>query len=305
MEWIIPNLLPVGLTLLSGPPKTGKSFISLDLSFAVAAGGLALGSLECDPGKSAIYVALEDHMARIDDRLKMLEPDEEAWPWDSLSVMTQEDHQVPLAPFLDAWYAETAADGLTPSLVTIDTLGTYRSLMAAAGRGPRQGSAYDQDVRLLQPLQTWALEHRVAMVVVHHTNQTKWEDGEDWTGKVSGTSGLTGTADQTMVLKGERGQPEAELLLVGREMPDSNYSLFRTGAFWQITAGVKMTDMGGRKRAIVEYVLEKGEPVTVAEVAEFASLDEKMTATYLGRAVQSGHLARAGRGMYGPPVADE
>jgi putative DNA primase/helicase len=45
IQWAIPDILPEGLTLLAGKPKLGKSWLALAMALAVAAGGVALGTL--------------------------------------------------------------------------------------------------------------------------------------------------------------------------------------------------------------------------------------------------------------------
>lgn len=228
-EWIIPRLLPVGVSLLAGPPKVGKSFMSLDIAFSVAAGGNALGTLPTNQA-GVIYLALEDHDTRLVKRLESLEPDVSLWPLEALTLVTIDEADAGLRPLLDRWHTNTE----NPRLVILDTLGSYRTLMANLPESPARArmNAYDQDVQLLRPLQQWALERDVALLIVTHTNQTKWEKGDDWTTKVSGTSGLTGTADQVMLLRGERGANTAELLIVGREIQDAELSLTRVGPWW-------------------------------------------------------------------------
>ena len=49
IKWIVPGILPEGLTLLAGKPKLGKSWLALDIAVAVASGGSVLGR-ECEPG---------------------------------------------------------------------------------------------------------------------------------------------------------------------------------------------------------------------------------------------------------------
>ena len=39
--WIVPGLLPEGLTVLAGKPKIGKSMLSLNLSVSISTGGIA------------------------------------------------------------------------------------------------------------------------------------------------------------------------------------------------------------------------------------------------------------------------
>ena len=77
IKWIVPDVLPEGLTLLAGKPKLGKSWLALDMALAVAGGGSVLGR-ECDPG-AVLYLALEDNQRRLQRRLQRLEPHFD-WP---------------------------------------------------------------------------------------------------------------------------------------------------------------------------------------------------------------------------------
>ncbi len=49
IKWVVPGILPEGLTLLCGKPKLGKSWLALDISQAVTQGGIVLGQ-ECETG---------------------------------------------------------------------------------------------------------------------------------------------------------------------------------------------------------------------------------------------------------------
>ena len=49
LSWVVPDLIPEGMTLLVGGPKIGKSWLSLDIALAVASGGRALGSVRTGP----------------------------------------------------------------------------------------------------------------------------------------------------------------------------------------------------------------------------------------------------------------
>jgi RecA-family ATPase len=56
--------LPEGLTLPAGKPKLGKSWLALSVAFAVAAGGVALGTYPVAQGE-VLYLALEDNERRL------------------------------------------------------------------------------------------------------------------------------------------------------------------------------------------------------------------------------------------------
>jgi len=72
VRWVVPRVLPEGVTLLAGKPKLGKSWLALGLCVAVAAGGMALGTSQVEQGE-VLYLALEDNRRRLQKRLgKML-----------------------------------------------------------------------------------------------------------------------------------------------------------------------------------------------------------------------------------------
>jgi hypothetical protein len=54
-------------------PKLGKSWWAYDASIAVATGGKAMGSVDCEQG-DVLYLALEDNRRRVKDRLLTLCP---------------------------------------------------------------------------------------------------------------------------------------------------------------------------------------------------------------------------------------
>src|SRR5215213_4571911 len=67
--WIVPGLIPAGMTLLAGRPKAGKSWISLQTSKAVTSGGDIFGEkVECG---RVLYLALEDNDRRLKKRMEM------------------------------------------------------------------------------------------------------------------------------------------------------------------------------------------------------------------------------------------
>ena len=73
VRWVVPRVLPEGVTLLAGKPKLGKSWLALGLCVAVASGGVALGTRRVERGE-VLYLALEDNRRRLQKRLgKMLQ----------------------------------------------------------------------------------------------------------------------------------------------------------------------------------------------------------------------------------------
>ncbi|MFF2517421.1 AAA family ATPase [Streptomyces sp. NPDC058086] len=68
-KWAVPGILAAGVSLLAGPPKVGKSWLSLGL--ALAAGGQAFDSMPVQGGP-VLYLALEDTPRRLQTRMGKL-----------------------------------------------------------------------------------------------------------------------------------------------------------------------------------------------------------------------------------------
>ena len=71
VRYIIPGLIPEGLSLLVGRPKIGKSWMALDIALSVASGATCLGGRTPDQG-DVLYCALEDNERRLKNRITRL-----------------------------------------------------------------------------------------------------------------------------------------------------------------------------------------------------------------------------------------
>src|SRR5262245_6276525 len=69
--YVVPDLIPEGLSIMAGRPKIGKSWLALDLCIAVAAGRICFGERKPVPG-DVLYAALEDNPRRLQRRLDKL-----------------------------------------------------------------------------------------------------------------------------------------------------------------------------------------------------------------------------------------
>lgn len=65
-RFVVPDLLPAGLTILAGRPKLGKSWLALQVAAAVGAGQTVLD--QAAEGGRVLYLALEDTPGRLKDR---------------------------------------------------------------------------------------------------------------------------------------------------------------------------------------------------------------------------------------------
>ncbi|WP_094602861.1 hypothetical protein SPSIL_009870 [Sporomusa silvacetica DSM 10669] len=186
--WIVPDILPAGLIIIAGPPKTGKSWLSMGLAVAVASGGNFLGQ-DVQKGQ-AIYLALEDTERRLQSRLQIVLTEEKGpeglhfftnWPKDGEGGLT----------FLAEWLLEHE----DCRLVIVDTL---QKIKRKPGRNE---NAYESDYAAMTGFKQIADKFNVAVVLVHHL---KKGSETDIFNQISGSVGLSGAADAMMVLKRAR-----------------------------------------------------------------------------------------------------
>ncbi|HSN11770.1 MAG TPA: AAA family ATPase [Propionibacteriaceae bacterium] len=282
--FVVDGLLPTGLSVLAGASKIGKSFAALDIGFGVAGGYPVLGSMVSEPG-DVIYLALEDTSTRLKGRLDSLNPDRGEWPWDTLTIYSMDMvADIPLGHLLTTW-AESVPN---PRLAIIDTITRF------GGLGERSG--YAAEVAWMAKFHAFAAKYDVALLGVTHTNQMKLEEGDDWFNKISGTTGIIGTADSVMLLDVKRGENEGMLRIEGRDMDPTEYAVRKVGPWWQQTSQVR-GKRGDLSVAIGDYVIQMGE-VTTAEVAEHFGISVQKASQYLGRVRRAGAISTVKRGVW-------
>jgi hypothetical protein len=254
VRWVVPGVLPEGVTLLAGKPKLGKSWLALGICVAVASGGVALGTRQVEQG-DVLYLALEDNRRRLQKRLgKMLrEPAPEG-----LEMATA-------WPKLDEGGVEALAQWLgghpEARLVAVDTLAKTRPRT-------RGQNVYQEDYAALEELLPLAAEHRVAIVVVHHTRKMAATDPLD---EISGSTGLTGGVDGVLVLKRDRGKADAVLHVDGRDIEEpAEYALKWDAetAGWSIAGDAEEYRMSKERKDILGMLAEAGEFLSPGEVAD-------------------------------------
>ena len=101
-------------------------------------------------------------------------------------------------------------------MVVIDVFAKMR------GQAPQGVSAYDADYVAVGYAKRLADHYGVAVVLVHHVRKAA---SEDFLTEVSGTNGIAGAADATLVLKRARGQADGILHVTGRDVDEAEYAL--------------------------------------------------------------------------------
>lgn len=241
-KWAVPGILAEGVSLLAGPPKVGKSWLSLGLGLSVAAGGHAFDSVPVQGGP-VLYLALEDTPRRLQTRMGKLLGGRPAPA--GLTLVTE-------CPPFPQGGTEAIAQWLERNpdarMVVIDVFAKMR------GQAPQGVSAYDADYVSVGYAKRLADHYGIAVVLVHHVRKAA---SEDFLAEVSGTNGIAGAADATLVLKRGRGQADGVLHVTGRDVNEAEYALqFQdaSGAWKLLEGPASDHTIGDTRAAILRYV---------------------------------------------------
>lgn len=282
IKYVIPGYVAEGLTLLGGRPKLGKSWLALDFGIAVASGGQSLGA-ECEQG-DALYLALEDNQRRLQDRLRVVLPKFRRPDMSRLALLTEAPKiGAGLIEMLDAW-RKSVRD---PRLIIVDTLAIVRP-----PKGKNQDS-YAADYEALSPLQRFASEHRLAIVVVTHVRKAEAEDPLEM---ISGTNGLTGAADSIMILNRTTDGPK--LYGRGRDVEEVEKSLKFDGGRWSVLGDVDDVKRSGERKTIMEALAAASGPMTPAEIVTATGMKLANVNYLLRKMVTAGEANKQGYGSY-------
>jgi len=280
-KWVVPGLIPTGLSVLAGRPKVGKSWLALQIAVAVASGGYALGEqVESGP---VVYLALEDAPRRLKSRLELMNglmadlPVTFYTDWPSLSDTEG----------LLALEARIVAD--EPRLVVIDTV-------TRAFGGAADWNDVAQTTAALAQLQAVALEQDCAILLIDHLRKG---NGflPDVVDDLLGSTGKAATVDTVIGLYRQRGERGATLRMTGRDIEERELAVewdSATGC-WQLLGDAQEVARQSVQGAIVEALQALGGASTVTELAAHIDRDKSLVSRELAELVHKGIVKRGQR----------
>jgi hypothetical protein len=289
LEYVIPGYVVEGLTVLGGKPKLGKSWWAYDASIAVATGGKAMGAVECKQG-DVLYLALEDNRRRVKDRLLTLCPARKVLgvSLDRLTVRNITPRiDNGLMAELDKWRLSCA----NPRLIIVDVFLKVRP-PRKKGEDP-----YSADYDAVTPLQRYAGEHRLAIVLVTHTRKMEAEDPLE---SISGTNGVTGAADAVLVLN--RDSKGTTLYGRGRDIEEIETAMRFDGGRWSILGDADEVRKSDERRKIVAALKEAGDEQTPAAIAKLAGMKAENVRVLIRKMVATGEVQQPRVGYYCAPA---
>jgi hypothetical protein len=276
---LVPGLLYEGTTIIAAEPKIGKSTLTYQACVEVAVGGELLGRRVASG--SALYLALEDGSRRGQQRLRS-----------ALGGRT-----LPRGRLEVRWSAPKIGKGLEDSIgawldahadaaiVAIDTLGKVRP------QGDARRNAYQVDVEDLARLQDLFRDRPVALVIVHHARK---QAHDDFLASVSGTYGISGSADTVIVVRRKRHEEFGTLDVTGRDVAEAEIPVRFADALWH--AAPAALPEASFERMQVYRVIDAQGPIFAKAIADATGLERTSVQHLVTKLADSGAVVRTTKG---------
>lgn len=284
-RFIADGLISEGLTIFAGNPKLGKSWLMLNLALAVAFGGYFLGiKVECG---DVLYLALEDSERRMKTRLAKCLQGQEAPANFYYATEWRRVDEGGLADMKEWLEAHPNA-----RLIVVDTLQKVKP------RRRNAGNVYEQDSDDLGLLKTLADKYAVTILCVTH--RRKGTDADDLEA-ITGSFGISGTADGILSLKRERGKSDAVLTATGRDLEEEKELALKFDpaiGSWAVLGDAEEYRMSGERAAIANAIRDAGRALSPKEIATATGKKDGAIRFLLFKMAQDGQVEAIGGGRY-------
>ncbi len=170
--------------------------------------------------------------------------------------------------------------------------------MFKPARGDKN-NMYEADYHAIKGLQALASEYRVAIVVVHHTR--KGGSDVDPFEKVSGTLGLSGAADTTIVL--DRESNGATIYGRGRDIEEIESAVeFNKGdCRWFVLGRAEEVRRTDERGMILHALKDAGEPMSPSDIAAATGMKSTNVRQLLHKMTKAGEVVKTARSQYAHP----
>lgn len=261
LEYIVPNIAPVGLTVFAGPSEVGQSYFMIHMAVTKAMGQPLLGKFEQEAGP-VLYLSLEAGEAVTKNSMSELHPGVNpenlhfAWEWDRIG----EGGLKAIAAVVKQYGFKLVMVDVWTRIEPFDT--------------PKGLNAYQAAYVKIKPLRDLAAEMGFALFVATHYSKgvTAAQAAFDSTQKVTGGLGLPAAADMRVFMEPD---PQSDTILlssggraIGRREQWRLKSLRPEGKYgWAMLEGDALPRAAGiRQQRILDILRNHGGQMTPTDI---------------------------------------
>lgn len=277
LNWLVEDFLSPGLCFIYGKPKTGKSWLFLQLALAVTTGGRFLEK-PVQKGK-VLYLALEDTDRRFQGRMKKQGWNSQAA--DNLDVLKYREFKKRIGCLNSngGKLLMSYVDSQKYRLVCVDTY-------SRAMKGEQM--KVDEVTEAISEIQQFALQRDIYFVIIDHESK----GGDTPFGSIAKLAVL----DVAWRLFKEKGVG-TKLQIEGRDLEDEyllRLKFDRDNAYWINQGNANEYELSEKRQKIIEAIAAL-QPITAKDISEAIQSDLSNTVKQLNELESSGAIRKEGR----------
>lgn len=304
VPWLVQDTMTHGAHLLAGRPKGGKSWITMDMAFAVAHGGTFLGK-PC-LRQRVLWIAAEDTKASLARRMKLRGERPHGISVYTMETLTEEARKYPDLTF-EAWLRKYLEERPEVGLVIMDTHATIEARWQNEEiEDKRRVSPVDLAYQKSRIYEDIGQDTQTCIVLVHHTGKLKNNHDLDYHERINMPQTVVAGATASFVVADlpNRDQHDEDnhrriFALRGRHIFKDTPQLIELSEGRVLAHGDYAEIRQSEAQAVVfetiEALLEEQEMTTMAEVAKVAGMTQRNVAGLLARCKRDGKLDWKGR----------
>ena len=284
--WVVNDFLPEGLSLLAAKPKSGKSWLALQLCFSIALGMDFLNKFGTIQGQ-VIYLALEDSERRLKSRMQRVMASM------GIDQMPRNFHYQTEFPLMEkcglialkALLANTK--GL--KLIVIDTMNKF------APPKDKASDIYAESYRYLSMIHELTKEYQMSILLIHHTRKDAESDSPFDT--ILGSVGIAGCVDSMYVLT-RQGQSNV-LHVKGRDVQEMELAMNfnKDTCLWEYLGDPRVLKLSEERQHIIS-MLKLGQALSPKQIAYSLGMSYGSMRVILPKMVSDGSLYQPRPGVY-------
>ncbi len=256
-EFLIENVLPtIGVSILAGHPKSGKSWMALNFIKTILGNHSVFGEF---PTKSVrvYYLSLEDNTSRLKTRMQMIF--EEDKPCIKNLVLKTYSEQLN-----DQTLEDLKAELENNPDIKFLIIDPFQKVRPSPDKN---SDAYQKDYKDMSVLKNVAEELEISILLVHHLKKDKNSNESDLS-SLNGSMGLSGAADSILLLKREN--QHVSLKITGKDVEDRTVALTIDPENWifSLDESEKIT-IQGLQGDILRCLKNQNKPCRSKEIAEW------------------------------------
>ena len=269
LSFTVQDFLPsTGAFILSSKPKTGKTFLALQMASCIASGERFLRNFDTVKGQ-VLYVMTQGGRRALKHRIDKV--------FENKGELKNMFYLTAIDPLQQGGY-ETLQNFINladnPKLIVLDMITNMFPNI--------KHSNYQAWAQVFEELNDFAIENNISIICVYHSRKEA-TDGSDFTDDVLGSTGILGSVSGILTLRRSRDKGEGEIFINHREAESMKKTILFRDACWSYIGDNLPARPTDRK---VFFLLKETSGLTNKEIADHLKKDKGNITRVLKRMVE-------------------